>query len=724
MTEAGGPATQAGIFYQNGVAALYLGRMLDLRPRPARDRVVHVRVEAPEAVDDTVVRMADGARRFLQAKLALAPRGAAWIGLWRNFAAQLAKPDFAADDTLALVVGEHTAAIGDLRACCERALSAADEAEWLGRLTAAQRRIALSIAAALAVGGSGLPLVRRLLARTEVEVVPDATIERDQAPLWMPDSPVARPARLLAILRDMIGGKARVRGSFEPGRLRERLRDEHGIHLDEPAGWGAAQYREVIAERTRVEVPGTAVAGRVNELFVWPRARRHDRARPADFDDESPPWFVGVRSDQVDLSLFPSPGLDRVVVVAGPGFGKSVLLLALAERLAARGLLPAIIPIPELSKLDSGIHEYLGDRLNKTFEVAIDWRMATEKGLLVLLLDGLDEVSSDRRAVVLDRVKTFSSRHRPVPWLLTVRDAAALAAPTDALLVELDPLDDRSVARFVERYRPDRPDLASALLRRIEAKPDLHRLVRIPLFLVILLATVSNPDEVPTKRAALLETYLDLLFRPEQFKGGEPDGVDPAALRPITEAVAFSALEREEIGVDQRALDATIRSHAPPGAPVQPVVERLVKCGVLRRTGPGRFAFPFPIVQEYLAACHLLANRLEEVPGRLPSAVKRPWAQALQFVLEQHPTPGALVDDLLAREDDAFHTNLRLVARCVANGATVEQGTRVEIARRLARMWPRASWRARARRGTHSGGLQRPAGGGGPGAALEPAPPS
>src|SRR5687768_3943132 len=57
VAEAGGPTTHAGIFYQNTIAGLYLGRMLDLGPRSARDRVTRVRLEAPEAVDDLVAEM-------------------------------------------------------------------------------------------------------------------------------------------------------------------------------------------------------------------------------------------------------------------------------------------------------------------------------------------------------------------------------------------------------------------------------------------------------------------------------------------------------------------------------------------------------------------------------------------------------------------------------------------------------------------------------------------
>ena len=60
MAEAGGPTTQSGILYQNSIAALYLGRMIDPISRPARDRVAEVRVEAPTHVDDIVVIFEDG----------------------------------------------------------------------------------------------------------------------------------------------------------------------------------------------------------------------------------------------------------------------------------------------------------------------------------------------------------------------------------------------------------------------------------------------------------------------------------------------------------------------------------------------------------------------------------------------------------------------------------------------------------------------------------------
>lgn len=59
MPEGGGAATQAGIYYQNSVAALVLADLLDLDRRVAREHIVEVRLEVPGDVDDVVLREAE-----------------------------------------------------------------------------------------------------------------------------------------------------------------------------------------------------------------------------------------------------------------------------------------------------------------------------------------------------------------------------------------------------------------------------------------------------------------------------------------------------------------------------------------------------------------------------------------------------------------------------------------------------------------------------------------
>ena len=140
MAEAGGTATQAGIFYQNSVAAMALAELLDFDPRSARERATEVRLEAPEDVDDIVIRFADEHRRFQNVKLSIRVGNSAWSGIWRSLSAQHGSPTFGSNDQLTLVVEEKSSDSEAVGALCERAASSIDDQELRARLTGPQGR--------------------------------------------------------------------------------------------------------------------------------------------------------------------------------------------------------------------------------------------------------------------------------------------------------------------------------------------------------------------------------------------------------------------------------------------------------------------------------------------------------------------------------------------------------------------------------------------------------
>lgn len=105
MVERGGPTTQAGIHYQNSVAALCLGDLLLWDVVNPAERVVEVGLEAPADVDDIVVRHADGHRNWIQVKLDLEPRCNAWEKLWTDLAQQRDHDLFGVEDRLVFVCG-------------------------------------------------------------------------------------------------------------------------------------------------------------------------------------------------------------------------------------------------------------------------------------------------------------------------------------------------------------------------------------------------------------------------------------------------------------------------------------------------------------------------------------------------------------------------------------------------------------------------------------------
>jgi hypothetical protein len=497
----------------------------------------------------------------------------------------------------------------------------------------------------------------------------------------------------------MAGGAARRRGLFQPAPLRRRLKLEHGLLLGEPPEWGLESYRAMIKQLSRIEVPGTGVAGPAEELFVWPRARDHDRTRHSDFEDENPAFR---ESDEVglDLRAFPNEQLDRVVVVAGPGHGKSALLTAIANKLAEGPLVPVSIPLASLAAAEKSVVSFLSGSISQEMDLNADWQRLAEQGLLVLLLDGLDEVPSGARPLLMRRISTFSARFPRAPWMLTVRDPAVVTGLPEAKTVELLSLNDDDIERFVGAMKRHLDAVDGwQLVRRLRLYPDLDRLARIPLFLVMLLVTTDLTNPQPITRSDLIEAYLKTLFSPAQHKAVR-DPVDRSvALRAIAETLAFERLERQEIGATEREVRDVVGRLANSQAEAEQLLEQLKANGILKAQSAIRLQFPYPIVQEYLAARHLVERYPGSLQQRIDDAIHRPWAQVIQFALELHPAPEPIIKEMLARPDDAFCTGLRLVGRCIANGAAVSAELRQEVGDRLVAYWVHAPTQSRERVG-------------------------
>lgn len=695
MPETGGTATQAGIIYQNSVAAMALADLLDLDPRIARERAVEVRLEAPEDVDDIVIRFADGHREFQNVKLHVRKGTKAWSRVWCGFAVQHGRSTFSSNDQLTLVVSERSSDSDAVAAICERAASAIDEHEFLTRLTNTQTSVLHSIVSQIGSTYTAYELLRQ----TSVLHFPLTEINRELARRRLAGGQSPDPT-LLPILRDIAGGAARRRGLFQPAPLRRRLKLEYRILLGEPPEWGLESYRTTIKQLARIEVPGMGFAGPTDELFVWPRAREHDRMRSTGFEDEAPEYPLFSEADGLDLQVFPNDQFDRVVVVAGPGYGKSALLTSIAGQLADGPLVPVSIPLGSLASADVSLISFLSISISRELDLTADWQRLAEQGLLVLLLDGLDEVPSAARPRLTHRIATFSARYPRAPWMLTVRDPAVMAGLPDSTIVELLPLNDDDIERFADTMKSHLGDVdAWEIVHRLKLYPDLERLARIPLFLVMLLTTFDLKNYEQLTRSDLIEAYLKTLFNPGHHKS-MPDPVDRSvALRAIAETLAFERLERQEIGATEREVRHVVSRVSKSPSETEILLEQLKSNGILKPQSSIRLQFPYPIVQEYLAACHLISHYADGLEQRIDDAMQRPWAQVIQFALELHSDPEPTIRAMLARPDDAFSTGLRLVGRCIANGATVSAELREDVGNSLVQYWTNAPSRSRERVG-------------------------
>lgn len=235
MRESGGPAAQSGILFQNTVAALYLGDLCRSHTVPERERLLSVRVEAPQRVDDVVLYYADGRIVYVQAKETLRRRDETWRKLWAAFVAQYRGPAFVRGrDRLRLWVGELREEHRTLERLCEAARTSDSAAEWKGRLSGDDLRLLVRLRPVLQPplgDGDGDEALQEFLGHVEVEMWPLREIENRLAAAHLPASSV-RPQTLFRLLRDRVGGMARTRDTFRADALRRELQAEHGGRWD------------------------------------------------------------------------------------------------------------------------------------------------------------------------------------------------------------------------------------------------------------------------------------------------------------------------------------------------------------------------------------------------------------------------------------------------------------------------------------------------------------
>lgn len=683
MAEAGGATTQSGIYYQNSIAALYLGRLVD-SSRTSTDTIEGVRVEAPEAVDDVVITYSNGKKEYIQAKERLNSSSEEWKKLWSSFKTQAdICQSQGQNHSLILAISNTDSTMQGLKELCERAKGKENTQEWIDSLNTDQKKIVTKIMQPDILSSNDD--IYDLLKIVEVKVIPSDDIEKDYCPLWIPNSNVERKV-LFSLLRDMVGGHARIRRTFICSQLLEELLKNYTIEIEDSSHWGVPIYKEAIKNEFHLlSVPGTELCGGIDELFLWPELYENASSDYQDFEFEDlRSWREIKPKSYFELKDFPNCEISQAVINAGAGLGKTTLLKAISYKLSQDKIkLPAFIPLSTL--IDSGtVIDYLNTIVNDSYHVGIDWSYMCSAGRVAIFFDGLDELSNTERQIVLDKIIKHIARFPKTDFLLTVRDSSILTKNLDVKTLEIRRLSDEKIVEFSKSYSQFGAKMdGNKLLEHTKHNTELMHLLRIPLFLSLVLATFKPNTSLPTSRIEILEKYLDILFLPEH-KPNQGTNNTPY-LREVAEYLAYQGLAQEHIGFNEKEILRYLRILEYCDKP-QEYLENLHKYGILSKVS-SKWQFTYPTIQEYLASQYIVENKEEEIINGFEKIISRPWAQTIQFALESYSKSNKIIKEQIKKNDDAFFTSLRLISRCVVNGAKIDGDTRKELGKFLADAW-------------------------------------
>ncbi|GAA4712553.1 NACHT domain-containing protein [Phytohabitans rumicis] len=455
----------------------------------------------------------------------------------------------------------------------------------------------------------------------------------------------------------------------------------------------------VVAVVGLVAAPGRRAIGR------WWRAGMLRAGRP---QHRYASWFVktwGVYDnpyleDKEDLDLtrtfvslsFHDPDADRevravathvladraagnMVIEGDPGSGKSTLLKAygvgvLRPRPGVHRPRPASVDLPFLVQLrkfsrylehSGGLADYLVSEILVSGagmdpdEAGRFLAYLLERGQVVVMLDGLDEVTDDRQQAVLEAVYRFtkdSNRDRPTYLariIVTCRKQnfrelrEQWIGPIADRVCTLAPLRNSEVFSYLNALRSKfkTADGPESFLQAVRASGtlDLHRT---PLVLAMSVGLYARKDyyEIPSSIAELYQTMIKEMLDRHRFKR---DPVGNALRFPVGDKYRLLrefalASAREPAGFDEFEKTALVRfaeqlaphldSLAEPRALVDEIVDR---SGLLSDVVEGRrFIFGHRSIQEHLVAeeLRLLPDGADVLVGRATDAQ---WRQVILF---------------------------------------------------------------------------------------------
>lgn len=279
-------------------------------------------------------------------------------------------------------------------------------------------------------------------------------------------------------------------------------------------------YTEWIARRLEQSLYGKAHI--TLELHEHPEATENRWSQEVQ-EEASPIRFTKSYTDI--LQTYDQSG-HQLLILGGPGAGKTTFLLELTRDLLHRTAHDDTHPIPIVLNLVSWFNKrqplenWLIDQLQEKYFVqstlARSW---VNNNQLLLLLDGLDEVPPRHQAGCISAINTFRQAHSIVPIVVCSRYAEYLQHTTRLLLhtaVIIQPLTEP----VIDQYLVETGLNLEAVRMALQEDAALREIATTPLMLDIMVRTYHDCsiEELPLKgslaerRQQIFATYIQRML--------------------------------------------------------------------------------------------------------------------------------------------------------------------------------------------------------------------
>jgi formylglycine-generating enzyme required for sulfatase activity/energy-coupling factor transporter ATP-binding protein EcfA2 len=257
---------------------------------------------------------------------------------------------------------------------------------------------------------------------------------------------------------------------------------------------------------------------------------------------------------------------------------------------------------------------------------------------MLILLDGLDEVATAKRQLIVDAVNDFVDKYSQHRYVVTCRPYAYVDQPwrlANFVTVTLAPFSPEQIDIFIGNWYDRHADAGTFTrkeatekthhLRQTVRGPDLQGLAERPLLLTVMAQLHTHTGQLPPARTQLYAESVDLLLERWERRMGKDkdiltvlnipnlkmDRVETALYDVAYQAHEKASLEQETADIDEGQLTRWLKPYLNNDLTKAETFVAFIRerAGLLIRHKTAAFTFPHRTFQEFLAGCFLTTQR-------------------------------------------------------------------------------------------------------------------
>ncbi len=245
------------------------------------------------------------------------------------------------------------------------------------------------------------------------------------------------------------------------------------------------------------------------------------------------PTFNGYTLDRICNATIPKMiSSTRYIILSAPGgYGKSMMIrhlfLDAISNFKSYGIIPIMLLLKDYRVEYPCFEDYITDKLSPLFGNISkeEFRDKIASGNYCFLLDGLDEISTDKAYDFESKFIDFTDKYSHCSFIISSRPTEQFLHLSRFSVMQLMPFSLPQAMALIRKldFRSDEPEIKNSFMRDLNDKlyTSHTSFASNPLLLTIMLLTYEQHGDIPSKMHAFyMRAYLTLAEKHDASKGG------------------------------------------------------------------------------------------------------------------------------------------------------------------------------------------------------------